>query len=230
MKKVTKGFAPLVALALVAAACGDDDAADEPADAPAAADEPADEPAAADEPADEPAAADEPADEPAEEPAELLFDYGVSDDTIRVGMNADLSGPFAPLVSQIVEGQEVYWEMVNEMGGVAGREVELVILDNAYDVPTHLANYEEMRVEDESGVVFFSESTGSPHTAATVDMLTEDNLLAIPLTWYSGWADPDLGANVVEINATYCIESMNGVEYLADTFDAETIAIVSLAG
>ena len=230
MKKVTKGFAPLVALALVAAACGGDDAADEPADAPAAADEPADEPAAADEPADEPAAADEPADEPAEEPAELLFDYGVTDDTIRIGLNADLSGPFASLVSQIVEGQEVYFEMVNEMGGVAGREVELVILDNAYDVPTHLANYEEFRLESEEGVVFFTQSTGSPHTAATVEALAEDNLLAIPLTWYSGWADPDVGANVVEINATYCVESMNGVQYLAETFDAETIAIVSLAG
>ena len=230
MKKVTKGFAPLVALALVAAACGGDDAADEPADAPAAADEPADEPAAADEPADEPAAADEPADEPAEEPAELLFDYGVTDDTIRIGLNADLSGPFASLVSQIVVGQEVYFEMVNEMGGVAGREVELVILDNAYDVPTHLANYEEFRLESEEGVVFFTQSTGSPHTAATVEALAEDNLLAIPLTWYSGWADPDLGANVVEINATYCVESMNGVQYLAETFDAETIAIVSLAG
>ena len=230
MKKVTKGFAPLVALALVAAACGGDDAADEPADAPAAADEPADEPAAADEPADEPAAADEPADEPAEEPAELLFDYGVTDDTIRIGLNADLSGPFASLVSQIVVGQEVYFEMVNEMGGVAGREVELVILDNAYDVPTHLANYEEFRLESEEGVVFFTQSTGSPHTAATVEALAEDNLLAIPLTWYSGWADPDVGANVVEINATYCVESMNGVQYLAETFDAETIAIVSLAG
>ena len=162
MKKVTKGFAPLVALALVAAACGGDDAADEPADAPAAADEPADEPAAADEPADAPAdePADEPADAPAEEPAELLFDYGVTDDTIRIGLNADLSGAFAALVTQIVDGQEAFWEIVNENGGVAGRQIELVVLDNAYDVPTHLANYEEMRVEDESGVVFFTESTG----------------------------------------------------------------------
>ena len=92
MKKVTKGFAPLVALALVAAACGGDDAADEPADAPAAAEEPADEAAAAEEPAAAGEPADEPGDEPAEQPAELLFDYGVTDDTFRSGLNAGLSG------------------------------------------------------------------------------------------------------------------------------------------
>ena len=48
MRKVTKGFAPLVALALVAAACGgDDDAADEPSEPPAedTADEPSEPPA-----------------------------------------------------------------------------------------------------------------------------------------------------------------------------------------
>ena len=73
-----------------------------------------------------------------------LTDFGVDDDTIKIGLNADLSGIFAPLVTQIVDGQEAYWEIVNDNGGIAGRQVELVILDNGYDVPTHLENYEEM--------------------------------------------------------------------------------------
>jgi len=195
MKKVTKGFAPLAVLALVATGCGGGDSSGDTCDED-----------------------------------DLTCDYGVTDDTIRIGLNADLSGPFAGLVTQIVEAQTVYFEMVNEMGGVAGRDVELVVLDNAYDVPTHLANYEEFSLESEEGVVFFTQSTGSPHTAATVEALAEDNLLAVPLTWYSGWADPDLGGNVVEINANYCVEAMNGVEYLAGAFAAETIAIVSLPG
>ena len=237
MKKVTKGFAPLVALALVAAACGGDDAADEPAAAPAAADEPADEPAAADEPVDEPAAADEPADEPAaadepaEAPAEIVFDFGVDEDTIRVGLNADLSGIFAPLVTQIVDGQEAFWEIVNDNGGVGGKMIVPVILDNAYDVPTHLANYEELSQESDEGVVIISQSTGSPHTAATSEMLIEDDLLAIPLSWYSGWQDPGVtGRNVMELYTSYCIEAMNGVEYMAKALGATTIAIISFPG
>jgi hypothetical protein len=78
------------------------------------------------------------------DPASITFDYGVTEDTIRIGLNADLSGIFAPLVTQIVDGQEAFWEIVNDNGGIAGRQVELVILDNAYDVPKHLENYATM--------------------------------------------------------------------------------------
>ena len=141
-------------------------------------------------------------------------------------MLADLSGAFAPLVSEIVEAQEVYWDDVNANGGIAGRQVELVIEDNAYDVPTHLEKYEEIRDE----VAIISQSTGSPHTAAIAADLVEDDLVAIPLTWYSGWADPEFGQNVLETYTTYCIESMNGIEWLHNNRDVQTVAIISFPG
>jgi ABC-type branched-subunit amino acid transport system substrate-binding protein len=228
---------PFVTLALVAAACGDDDD-DDAADATTAPEETT----AATEPSEETTAVTEEttaATEPAAPettaaevtvPAEILTDFGVTDDTIRIGLNADLSGIFAPLVTQIVDGQEAYWEIVNANGGIAGRQVELVVLDNAYDVPTHLENYEEMAAESDDGVVMFSQSTGSPHTAATAAALVEDNLLAIPLSWYSGWADPTIGENVTELYTNYCLESMNGLTYLAGAHDASTVAIISFPG
>ena len=228
MRRMTKGIAPLMALALVAAACGGDD--DTTAEEPAA-EEPAAEEPAAEEPAAEEPAAEEPAAEPAPEPAaEIVYDYGVTEDTIRVGLNADLSGAFAPLVTQIVAGQEAFWEIVNDNGGIAGRQIELVILDNAYDVPKHLENYEEMAAEDDNGVAMFSQSTGSPHTAATAQDLIDDDLLAIPLSWYSGWADPAIGGNVMELYTSYCLEAMNGVEFLAGENGAQTLAIISFPG
>jgi len=150
--------------------------------------------------------------------------------TIRIGLNADLSGPFAPLVTQIVDGQEAFWKIVNDSGGIAGRQVELVIRDSGYDVATHLANYEEMSTDGADGVLMFSNSTGAPHTAATAELLVEDDLIAIPLSWYSGWADPAFGANVMELQTNYCIEAMNGVSYLADANSASTIAILSFPG
>jgi ABC-type branched-subunit amino acid transport system substrate-binding protein len=231
MRKVTKGFAPLVALALVAAACGgdDDDAAEE-----STAEESSEMSEESSEMSEESSEMSEESSEMSEEssepPAEILTDFGVTEDTIRIGLNADLSGIFAPLVTQIVDGQEAYWEIVNDEGGIAGRQVELVILDNAYDVPTHLENYAEMADEGEEGVVMFSQSTGSPHTAATAADLVSDNLLAIPLSWYSGWADPAVGANVMELYTSYCFESMNGVEQLAGANSATTIAIISFPG
>ena len=163
--------------------------------------------------------------------AETLYDYGVTEDTIRVGAIADLSGIFAPLVIQIMDAQTAYWDMVNDNGGIDGKMVDLVVLDNGYDVPTHLDRYEAMRDKD-SGVVFLSQSTGSPHTAAIAEMLVEDDLGAIPLSWYSGWPDPSFGQNVFESYTNYCYEAINAVDWLsANVVDGETkLAVISYPG
>ena len=141
-------------------------------------------------------------------------------------MLADLSGAFAPLVTQIVEAQQVYWDTVNAAGGIAGRQVELIVEDTGYDVPTHLEKYEAIRDE----VAIISQSTGSPHTSAIAAQLVEDDLVAIPLTWYSGWPDPEFGANAFETYATYCVESMNGIEWLHNNRDVQTVALISFPG
>jgi len=228
---------PFVTLALVAAACGgDDDDEAEGTTPPDGTESEATTPPEATEPMDTEPTDTEPMDtepegtEPAEPAGEILTDIGVTDDTIKIGLNADLSGIFAPLVTQIVDGQEAYWEIVNENGGIAGRQVELVVLDNGYDVPKHLENYERFAGDGNEGVVMFSQSTGSPHTAATADALLADDLLAIPLSWYSGWADPAIGENVLELYTNYCYESMNGLTYLAGAHDASTVAIISFPG
>lgn len=222
-----------MALALFVAACGGGDSGD-------GAEEAAETTAAAEESAETTAAAEETTEETTEEateeesgeidPASIAYDLGVTEDTIRIGLNADLSGAFAPLVTQIVDAQEAFWEIVNDNGGIGGRQVELVILDNAYDVPTHLENYAIMAGDGPESVAIFSQSTGSPHTAATAEALIEDNLIAIPLSWYSGFAEPGAGANIFENYTNYCFESMNAIEWMADQFDAQTIAIISFPG
>ena len=236
MRRMSKALAPLVALALVAAACGGDDeeeggeeTATATAEEPAATTAAEEEPAATEAPAttaaeEEPAATEAPGTTAAA--GEIAFDIGVDESTIKVGMLADLSGAFAPLVTEIAEAQKVYWDNVNANGGIAGRQVELIIEDNAYDVAVQQEKYEAIRNE----VAILSQSTGSPHTAAISGNLIEDDLIAIPLSWYSGWAFGELGQNVYETYTSYCVESMNGVEWLNKNRDAQTVAIISFPG
>jgi ABC-type branched-subunit amino acid transport system substrate-binding protein len=160
---------------------------------------------------------------------EVLTDFGVTDDTIRVGLLADLSGPFSVTVADIVVAQQAYFDRVNAEGGIAGREVELVIEDTRYDVPTHQQMFQQMAAEDETGVVFISQSTGSPQTANIAPALVDTHLVALPLTWYSGWADPEFGQNALETYTSYCLESMNAVQFMADE-GAQTIAVASFPG
>ena len=161
----------------------------------------------------------------------IAHDFGVDPETmtIRVGVNTDLSGIFAPLTTKITDGHLVYWEWINDNGGIQGWTVEPVVLDNNYNVPTHLENYDIMAGEGDESVVMFSTSTGSPHTASTAQLLIEDNMAAIPLSWYSGWADPAIGRNVFEVQTNYCIEAMNGATYMSETY-GNKVAIASFPG
>jgi ABC-type branched-subunit amino acid transport system substrate-binding protein len=145
--------------------------------------------------------------------------------TISVGLLSDLSGPFAGLVSAIVAGQEAYWASVNAAGGIEGLQVELVVRDTGYDVPTHVTLYEEIKDE----VVAIGHSTGSPHTVAIYEDLVADEILAIPLTWYSGWTSP-FDSNTMHHGSPYCIEAMNGISYIVEQTGATTIAIATLPG
>ena len=167
----------------------------------------------------------------AEAEAVIAHDFGVDPETmtIRVGVNTDLSGIFAPLTTKITDGHLVYWEWINDNGGIQGWTIEPVVQDNGYNVTTHLENYEVMAGEGDESVVMFSTSTGSPHTASTAQLLIEDNIAAIPLSWYSGWADPAIGKNVFEVQTNYCIEAMNGATYMSETY-GNNVAIASFPG
>ncbi|MGH8945736.1 MAG: ABC transporter substrate-binding protein [Acidimicrobiia bacterium] len=164
-----------------------------------------------------------------EEPTDIATDIGVDLDagTIRIGLLSDLTGVFSSLVQVIVTGHEVYWADVNANGGINGLMVEVVPADTGYVVDQHVQRYEEQKDE----VVAFGHSTGSPHTVAIVDQLAADGILAIPLTWYSGWTDPDLSTNLLHHGVPYCLESMNVLGYLKEQMpDIATVAIASNPG
>ncbi|MPZ71130.1 MAG: ABC transporter substrate-binding protein, partial [Actinobacteria bacterium] len=61
---------------------------------------------------------------------------GSSDEPIRIGASLPLTGDFSQPGNAAKQGYEVWQEMVNEAGGILGREVELVILDDASDQNT----------------------------------------------------------------------------------------------
>ena len=159
---------------------------------------------------------------------DLATDVGVDLDAgvIKVGLLSDLTGPFGALVTPIVTGHEAYWDNVNKSGGINGMTVELVVRDTQYVIDNHVQMYAELKDE----VVAFGHSTGSPHTVAINDQLQEDGILAVPLTWYSGWSDPALNDNLVPHGVPYCIEAMNSIDYIVNNRDVSTIAIVSLPG
>ena len=159
---------------------------------------------------------------------EMVTGRGVDADAkvIKLGMLADLTGLFAPLVIDITDAQKVYWDNVNAAGGIDGWTVELVIEDTNYNVEQHLEKYEKIR-ED---VVAIVQSTGSPTNVAALDLYKEDSMLVMPLSWFSGWAIPEFdGGVMLEQHSNYCIEAMNILDFINE-MGGTTIALATFPG
>ena len=155
--------AVLLAFALVAAACGDDeeDAPAAPEPAPAApAEEPAEEPmeAPAEESMEEPA--EEPADEPMEEPAaEPMDDTSMMADEsmepVKIGLIAQVEELMAfPEVTAVVQAYVDYFNA--ELGGANGHPIELVVCGAGDVVESHIACANEFVNADDIHVVINS--------------------------------------------------------------------------
>ncbi|HEY9353502.1 MAG TPA: ABC transporter substrate-binding protein, partial [Nocardioides sp.] len=71
-----------------------------------------------------------------ERPSEDGSAVGVTDTSIKVGAHFPLTGPAAPGYSEIPSGHQAFYEYVNDNGGVHGRDIEMVVKDDAYN-PTN---------------------------------------------------------------------------------------------
>ncbi|NHZ70439.1 MAG: ABC transporter substrate-binding protein [Proteobacteria bacterium] len=157
MRKRLSFLVMIVALSLVAAACSSsgDDGTTTTADSGGGATTtaPADTPTTT-APADTPTTT-----APADTGGEMKTGVGVDAENkvIKIGMLADLTGLFAPLVVDITDSQTAFWDNVNANGGLDGWTVEIVIEDTNYNVEQHIEKYEKIR----NDVLALGQSTGS---------------------------------------------------------------------
>jgi branched-chain amino acid transport system substrate-binding protein len=76
-------------------------------------------------------------------------DSGDSDEPITIGASLPLTGEFSQPGQAAQEGYKVWQEMVNADGGLLGREVELVIKDDASNQNTIVADYNALISQDQ---------------------------------------------------------------------------------
>lgn len=79
------------------------------------------------------------------------------DEPIRIGFYAPLTGPAAEDGKSALSGAEVAVMSVNEAGGVLGRQIELIVYDDAFS-PDEAANVTRRMIEQDSVVAVVSGS------------------------------------------------------------------------
>ena len=88
---------------------------------------------------------------------------GVTDTEIKIGQTMPYSGP-ASAYGVIGRTEAAYFKMINEQGGINGRKINLISLDDAYSPPKTVEQVRRL-VEDEKVAFLFQALGTAPNLA-----------------------------------------------------------------
>ena len=95
--------------------------------------------------------------------ADKKYGPGVTDSEIKIGQTMPYSGP-ASAYGTLGKAQAAYFEKINAEGGVNGRKIRLLSLDDGYSPPRTAEQVRKLVEEDEVLLLFHTNGT-APNTA-----------------------------------------------------------------
>ncbi|WP_332778419.1 ABC transporter substrate-binding protein [Polaromonas sp.] len=147
---------------------------------------------------------------------------GVSKTTIAIGQSVALTGAGSTLAVPFHQGAKMYFDRVNAAGGINGRKIELITLDDQGRPATTAANTRKLL---EQGVLSLFGYYGSPQVTAAYPLIKDgDVLLFAPMSA----ADEFRGAmyaNVYSMRPGYSEEAA-AITRHAETLGARKLAIL----
>ena len=98
---------------------------------------------------------------------------GVTATEIRIGQTMPYSGPVSAF-GALGKGEVGYFKMVNERGGINGRKVNLISLDDSYAPPKTVEQTRRLVESDEVALIF--SSIGTAQNTAIAKYLQSKNI------------------------------------------------------
>jgi branched-chain amino acid transport system substrate-binding protein len=98
---------------------------------------------------------------------------GVTPTEIRIGQTMPYSGPVSAF-GALGKGEVGYFKMLNERGGINGRKVDLISLDDGYAPPKTVEQTRRLVESDEVALIF--SSIGTAHNTAIAKYLQANNI------------------------------------------------------
>ncbi|KPF89136.1 branched-chain amino acid ABC transporter substrate-binding protein [Rhodopseudomonas sp. AAP120] len=115
------------------------------------------------------------------------YDPGASDSAIKLGQTMPYSGP-ASAYSVIGRAEAAYFKMLNEKGGINGRRIELLSMDDAYS-PSKTVEQVRRLVESDEVLALFSNLGTGPNIAVQKYLNVKKVPQLFPYSGASRWND-----------------------------------------
>lgn len=152
---------------------------------------------------------------------------GVTDDSILIGNSLPQSGQYS-IFDQVRIGIEAYFSYVNDNGGVEGRNLELVSLDDQYLAERTRSNVEEL--VNSEGVFALLGMVGTENNEAAQQFLEEQGLCVPNLsvaTGFPGFGDPERDPWIINGLPNYALEAVAFAEYLKENDPDATVSVLA---
>lgn len=148
---------------------------------------------------------------------------GVLEEKIVVGTTGAQQGPLAFIGKPYFDAMKSYFENLNENGGVKGKKIELIVLEDEFKPENSIANVQKL-VNDEKvfGLVGLF---GTPGVKASIPTVQE---AGIPAVYFAtgAKAPTEAGKNFFPVQPNYVYEGKLMTKYIVDYFKAKKVAVI----
>jgi branched-chain amino acid transport system permease protein len=120
--------------------------------------------------------------------AQKKYDTGATDTEIKIGQTMPYSGP-ASAYGTIGRTEVAYFQKINDEGGINGRKIKLISVDDGYSPPKTVEMIRKLVEQDE--VLFVFQSLGTPSNSAIHKYMNAKKVPQLFVaTGATKWGDP----------------------------------------
>jgi ABC-type branched-subunit amino acid transport system substrate-binding protein len=156
--------------------------------------------------------------------AQKRYGPGATDTEIKIGQTMPYSGPLSAY-GTIGRAEAAYFAMINERGGINGRRIRLVSLDDAFSPPKTVEQIRKL-VEEEQVLLLF-QTLGTPTNTAVHKYVNQKKVPHLFVaTGATKWGDPRNYPWTMGWQPTYQHEAHIYAKYILESIPNARVAIL----
>jgi len=148
---------------------------------------------------------------------------GLSEKEVVVGSCSALQGPSSALGKQTVAGAKAYFALINDEGGVHGRKLRLIALDDSYDPSKTQGCFDQLMAEKVFALGFF---VGTPTAVKYLPLADENKIPLVGLFTGAQILYEPLRHWVINVRASYYDETREQVDGMWNTLGYKKIGVI----
>ncbi|MGZ5179459.1 MAG: ABC transporter substrate-binding protein [Ramlibacter sp.] len=142
---------------------------------------------------------------------------------ILIGQTVGVTGAVGATVKESLGGAHLYIDHVNATGGVKGEKLELITLDDGFDVKRAAENA-RILIEERNVIALFM-NRGTPHTEAIIPLLEKHDVPLVAPSTGAMLLHAPVKRQIFNVRSSYQREAEKAVEHLS-TLGMKRIALV----